>query len=54
MDPHRMGRTLTLNHHPRAAATRRGQTHISAANPNFWTPLCPHFYSDRPLADWVA
>ena len=33
MDPHRMGRTLTLNHHPRAAATRRGQTHISAANP---------------------
>ncbi len=35
MVPHRMGRTLTLNHHPRAAATRRGQTHISAANPIF-------------------
>jgi len=34
MDPHRMGRTLTLNHHPRAAATHRGQTHISAANPD--------------------
>jgi len=35
MDPHRMGRTLTLNHHPRAAATHRGQTHISAANPTW-------------------